>query len=82
MVTSWRSTALSLQAAEVVAERVDEATVADVVGVGLAWDVLVAGRVAVMKRGVVLTGTGVEIEMQEVRLSVKTNRIVIEARMM
>jgi hypothetical protein len=82
MVTSWRSTALSLQAAEVVAERVDEATVADVIGVGLAWDVLVAGRVAVMKRGVVLTGTGVEIEMQEVRLSVKTNRIVIEARMM
>ena len=71
-----------MQAAEVVAERVDEATVADVIGVGLAWDVLVAGRVAVMKRGVVLTGTGVEIEMQEVRLSVKTNRIVIEARMM
>ena len=42
---------------------------------------LVGGSVAVMKSGVVLTGGGVEIDMQEVRPSDKTNRIGKKVRM-
>jgi hypothetical protein len=81
MVTSWSSTALSLQLAEAVTERVGDVAVAEVTGVGLAKGVAVCRSVAVTNSGVVLTGGGVEIETQELRLSVKIIMAGIKIRM-
>jgi len=68
MVTSSTTTACSLQAASV-ALRV-AVMVGDAVAVGKG--VWVSGRVEVRKRGVGLTGSGVEMVMHEARLNIAT----------
>ena len=69
------STALSLQFAAAVTDRVAEVGVIAVRLVGLPNGVLVGGNVAVTNLGVVSDGVGVEMETQAARLSVTTETV-------